>query len=50
VPFPAPDPPALMLTHGALLSAVHVQPLEAVTATVPVPPSDGTAWVVGEIE
>jgi len=39
VPFPLPDDPVEIVTNVALLAAVHVQPVPAVTATDPVPPA-----------
>ena len=38
-----------MLIQGTLLVAVQLQPLEVVTLTVPLPPSDVNDWLVGEI-
>jgi hypothetical protein len=40
----------VIVSQGALLDAVHAHPVPAVTFTVPVPPSAGTFWLVGEIE
>jgi hypothetical protein len=34
-PLPVPVAPDVTLSHGALLAAVHVHPLPAVTVTVP---------------
>ena len=42
VPVPVPVAPDVMLSHGALLTAVHAHALVVVTVTVPVPPSTGT--------
>jgi len=39
VPLPLPDPPLVIVTNVALLVAVHVQPVPAVTGTEPVPPA-----------
>ena len=39
-----------MVSHGALLLAVHAHALVVATVTVPVPPSAGTLWLVGSIE
>ena len=39
-----------MEIHGALLTAVHAQPVPAVTATEAVPPPGTIVWLVGEIE
>ena len=47
--MPLPVAPALMVSHVALLVAVHAQPLAAVTVTVPVIPADVTladAWEI----
>src|SRR5262245_45627126 len=38
VPFPFPDAPLVIVTHGALLVAVQSHPAPVVTATVPEPP------------
>jgi hypothetical protein len=48
VPFPAPLPPDVTVIQLALLTAVHPQPLPAVTATLPVPPLEATLCDVGE--
>jgi hypothetical protein len=42
VPFPVPLSPDEIVSHDALLPAVHAHPDGAVTATVPLPPSGGT--------
>jgi len=34
VPFPVPELPAVIVSHAALLTAVHAQPLDAVTPMV----------------
>ena len=39
-----------MVIQEALLLAVQLQPLPAVTVTFPVPPVAATDWLVGEIE
>ena len=49
-PLPDPVAPPVMVIHGALLVAVHVQPTPAVTFTVPVDAVSGTLCVVGAIE
>jgi hypothetical protein len=49
VPLPVPDAPDVMVSHGALLLAVHAHALVVVTVTVPAPPSTGMVWLVGEI-
>lgn len=50
VPLPLPFPPAVTLSHGALLVAVHEQPLPLVTEKLPLPPPAGTLALFGEIE
>jgi len=50
VPLPEPLAPLVIVSHPALLVAVHAHPLVAVTAVDPVPPAPGTDWLVGEIE
>ena len=40
VPFPVPLAPDVTVIHDALLTAVHPQPLPAVTVTLPDPPLD----------
>lgn len=40
VPLPFPDAPDVTVTKEALLVAVHAQPDEVVTFTVPAPPPD----------
>lgn len=48
VPFPLPLAPAVMLSHVALLVAVHAHPVDADTPTlIPVAPAAGTDWLVG---
>jgi hypothetical protein len=47
VPLPFPVAPLVMLNHDADSDAVHVHPLPAVTAIVVVPPTEGTARLVG---
>ena len=39
-----------MVSHGALLLAVHAHALVVVTVTVLVPPSAGTFWLGGAIK
>jgi hypothetical protein len=41
--------PVTIVTHAALLAAVHAQPALVVTATLPVPPVAANACEVGEI-
>jgi hypothetical protein len=48
VPLPEPLAPALMVIHGALLTAVHPQPLAAVTVPAPVPGSADIAVAAGD--
>lgn len=48
VPFPLPAAPPVTVSHVMLLTAVHVQPLMAVTLVDPAPPLDATAWLVDE--
>jgi hypothetical protein len=50
-PFPLPLAPDVMLIHGALLVAVHVQPPVVDTCTfVSLSPLAGTDRAVGSIE
>ena len=49
-PLPIPVAPELMVIHAALLTAVQVQFVPAVTFIVPVPPAAGNDWLVGEME
>ena len=39
VPAPVPLAPAVTVIQGALLTAVHAQPLPAVTLVLPAPPA-----------
>ena len=48
-PDPEPAAPALIVIQGALLVAVQLQPVVAVTVLVPVTPAAGTHWDVGEM-
>ena len=41
VPLPVPLPPALTVSHAALLVELHAQVLPAVTATLAVSPAAG---------
>jgi hypothetical protein len=41
-PLPLPVAPALIVIQAALLVEVHAHPVGAVTATVPLPPTDVT--------
>ena len=50
---PLPDPPPLdppMTAHGVSLPAVHTHPAGDVTATVPVPPTEGNEELGGDTE
>ena len=49
MPDPVPLAPLEMLTHVEPLDAVQLQFDVVVTATVPLPPVAGSAWLVGEI-
>ena len=42
VPLPLPDAPVLIVIHGALDVAVHVQPAPAVTVTATLPSDSPT--------
>jgi hypothetical protein len=50
VPGPVPEVPAWMVSHAALLSAVHAQPAPVLTVTLLTPPVVQTAWVEGLME
>ena len=47
-PLPLPDAPAVIVIHAALLTAVHPQPVPALTETTPVKPIDPTLLDVAE--
>ena len=47
--MPLPVAPVLMVIHGALLAAVHAQPVAAVTVTAPAPAADVRVADAGEI-
>jgi hypothetical protein len=49
VPFPLPDAPAVTVIQAALLTAVHAQPVPAVTVVLLVPPPEAAESVDGEI-
>ena len=49
VPLPSPVPPEVIVIHESAVAAVQLQPAAAETTTAPVPPFDGTDWLVGEI-
>jgi hypothetical protein len=48
-PLPDPVAPPVTVIHAALLAAVQLQPVAAVTALLPLPPAAAKDWVVGEI-
>jgi hypothetical protein len=48
-PLPDPVAPDVIVIHGALLVAAHVQPAVVVTFTVPDDPALGGLSLVGEI-
>lgn len=49
-PAPLPDEPAEIDNQSGLFDcAVHAQPFGAVTPTDPVPPAEGSDWLVGAI-
>jgi hypothetical protein len=51
VPLPLPEAPAVTLSHeGALLLAVHVQPVAVVRLTDPDPAVAATFWPLDESE
>jgi hypothetical protein len=50
VPLPVPELPDVIVTHEALLAAVHAQPAPAVTVTLADPPDEENDWLVGDIE
>lgn len=47
VPAPAPPAPEVIVSHDALLVALHVQLAAVLTARFSIPPAGGTDWVVG---
>ncbi|KJU86208.1 hypothetical protein MBAV_001597 [Candidatus Magnetobacterium bavaricum] len=49
MPLPLPELPAVIVIQATLLEAVHVQPVFAVTLTLPVPPEDAKLLLVGLI-
>ena len=49
VPLPLPEPPEVIVIQAALLAAVHVQPVGAVTVTLPEVPPAGADALVGAI-
>ena len=48
VPLPEPEAPPVMLSHAALLEAVHPHPAVVVTAVVEAPPAEVSVREVGE--
>ena len=50
VPLPEPVAPLVTVIQGALLPAVHAQPVATVTLLLPVPPDAVKDWLVGEID
>jgi hypothetical protein len=48
--LPSPLLPDVIVIQLALLAAVQVQPVAAVTVTLPVPPLAGITALVGKIE
>jgi hypothetical protein len=48
VPLPLPGEPLVIVIHAALLVAVQLHPVAAVTVMVPVPAVDGGFAEVGE--
>lgn len=49
VPAPTPAAPVLTVIQEALLTAVHVQPVPALTVVLPLPPAAASVWLTGEI-
>ena len=49
VPGRLPDAPEVIVTKAALLAAVQEHPVVVLTATLPLPPLAGKAWLVGEM-
>jgi hypothetical protein len=47
-PFPEPVAPDVIVSHGALLADVQLQPLPAVTLTLPDPPAPGASWLCAD--
>jgi hypothetical protein len=50
LPLPVPDAAPAIVSHGALLAAVHEQLVPVVTLTVSLAPPAHTEWLPGEIE
>ena len=49
LPRPALVLPEVIVIKAVLLAAVHEQPAVVLTATLPLPPLAGKAWLVGEM-
>ena len=49
-PLPDPVAPAVTVIHNALLVAVQLQPVAAITVLLPLPDPPEKDWVVGEID
>jgi hypothetical protein len=49
-PLPLPDVALVIVSQFTLAVAFHAQPLEAVTAIVPVPPPAATDWLAGAMK
>ena len=50
VPLPVPPAPAVMVSHAALLVAVHEQVAPVVTPIEPLPPAASSDWLVLDSE
>ena len=50
VPFPVPVAPLVTVIQALLLTAVHGQPVAAVTVLLPVLAAAGKDWLVGDTE
>lgn len=50
MPLLLPEPPEVMTIQLALLTPTQLHPLDGVTATLPVPPVESNAWLLGETE
>jgi hypothetical protein len=47
VPLSDPEAPPVIVSHGALLTAVHAQPSAIFTETLPLPPESVNVWLTG---
>jgi hypothetical protein len=47
VPLSDPEAPLVIVTHGALLTAVQGHPTAILTETVPLPAADVNVWLIG---